>query len=320
MLDQLGLSPVSARIFDVASKIPGQSPHLLRQSLGLDVDDFSAGLSELINLGLASDNIAAVTTVSVERAIDMILSRHEQDFYSEKLALQNYRAIAQLLKSSQVPADTAQVEIVIGEPALRSRLQELCAETRNEVATIAPGSKRTREQLEANRSVNSAMFKQGIQSRTLYLSSVRNDRDTFEYLVWMNKMGAHVRLAAKLPIRMIIIDRKTAILPLDSTDGMNGLIIHRHPVTVLALQELFETTWESATRFGVIPGDDGIALSDETKIALELIATGKTDRQVATKMGLSERTVTRIVKSLMTKLGVSTRVEVIYRAAKMGWI
>jgi DNA-binding NarL/FixJ family response regulator len=60
------------------------------------------------------------------------------------------------------------------------------------------------------------------------------------------------------------------------------------------------------------------ALSRQEKRVLELIGEGLTNRQIATRMFLSEKTVKNYVSSLLTKLGMQRRSQVAALAARIG--
>ena len=60
------------------------------------------------------------------------------------------------------------------------------------------------------------------------------------------------------------------------------------------------------------------ALSSQEKRVLELIGEGLTNREIAERMFLSEKTVKNYVSSLLTKLGMSRRSQVAALAARIG--
>jgi DNA-binding NarL/FixJ family response regulator len=59
------------------------------------------------------------------------------------------------------------------------------------------------------------------------------------------------------------------------------------------------------------------ALSDQEKIVLELIGDGLTNRQIAERMSLAEKTVKNYVSSLLTRLGVQRRTQAAAFAARL---
>lgn len=68
-------------------------------------------------------------------------------------------------------------------------------------------------------------------------------------------------------------------------------------------------------------GDAGaVGLTDREREVLELAAEALTARQIATRLGLRERTVTTHLEHIYRKLGVSSRLAAVTEAAKMGLV
>ena len=59
-------------------------------------------------------------------------------------------------------------------------------------------------------------------------------------------------------------------------------------------------------------------LSDQEKRVLELIGEGLTNRQIAERMFLAEKTVKNYVSSLLTKLGMHRRAQAAALSARLG--
>jgi hypothetical protein len=99
---------------------------------------------------------------------------------------------------------------------IRSKLAELGSAAVDEVMTLAPGGAHTAADLEASREPNSELLARGVRIRTVYLESVRNNQDTLDHVHWLGQQGAHVRTSASLPIRLILIDHRVAVLPVNT--------------------------------------------------------------------------------------------------------
>ena len=54
-------------------------------------------------------------------------------------------------------------------------------------------------------------------------------------------------------------------------------------------------------------------LTDEELTLLRLLVAGKTDRQMARRMNLSQRTIRRRINKICEKLGTETRIETVYQ-------
>ena len=211
------------------------------------------------------------------------------------------------------------LEVVHGDE-LDEALAILNNATINEVATFSPGGSLRSERISSARVLDTSMRARQVQSRTIFQTSIRNDPGTKDYVEWLNATGVEVRTVPYLPGRMIISDRKTAILPLDPGDGMNGLLIVRNPSIVGMLQAQFEAAWGMANPLGKCSPRYSSALSEDERAILELWALGKDDDDVAKALGVSGRTTSRKVTALMRKLDANTRFEAAINAVKNGWL
>jgi len=219
-------------------------------------------------------------------------------------------------------ADTSSsaVEVVTGADGIRATLAALSMAAEAEVATFAPGGAEQTKQVPEARKITEQMFARGIYSRSVFLVNLRKERLMREYVTWLNKHGAEVRTAPTLPIRMIIQDRKVAVLPLDPDNTMTGIVICRLPGVVLALQALFENIWETSIPLGVSCSHNKHGLTIEDQTILDLLALGRTTAEIAESTGSSDRTTRRKIGNLLARLGTESAFAGGYLAVKNGWI
>jgi DNA-directed RNA polymerase specialized sigma24 family protein len=203
---------------------------------------------------------------------------------------------------------------------LNKRLLRFQDQTLYETCTFSPGGAHTKEQIAATQKRNEQMYARGVRSRTIYLSSIRNDKATRNHVDWLNERGSQVRTVEALPVRMIIADKRFAVLPLNPDNGMLGLVVHRGTAVVLALQALFESIWKTAKPLGLCLPSAGDTFPQEIRTVVELVAIGLSDQEIAKKMGISDRTVRRRIKEAEATLNATSRIETIYKAAKRNWI
>jgi DNA-binding CsgD family transcriptional regulator/biotin operon repressor len=114
------------------------------------------------------------------------------------------------------------------------------------------------------------------------------------------------REAPQMPLKLIVLDRRTAFFPINALDYDRGYLEVTHPQVVDPLISVFESTWAAATdprRYGV----PQIMLSDREQKLIELLAEGHTDISAAQQLKISARSVTNIMRSLMDRVGVDNR-------------
>ncbi|QDY81061.1 transcriptional regulator TrmB [Streptomyces qinzhouensis] len=119
------------------------------------------------------------------------------------------------------------------------------------------------------------------------------------------------RVLAEVPLVLLVVDRTTALV----RDGGTALVLRPSGLLdgVLALYELL---WERAVPLEpATPGADGLSGDDGRLLALS--ASGLTDRAIARRLGVAQRTVERRMRRIMNVLGARTRFQAGLRAAEL---
>jgi DNA-binding CsgD family transcriptional regulator len=167
-----------------------------------------------------------------------------------------------------------------------------------------------------------AAVRRGVTVRSVYFDRVRSDPRLTGYLHEVAAAGAFVRTTRGLPTSALAIDDRMVVLPvaLSMTGRRPGVVLLRLPGVVTATSELFERVWAGAAPVGRDLGDgapDG--LDDREHELLGLLLAGSTDESAAAHLGISVRTVRRIVSRLMEALDARSRFEAGARAVLHGW-
>jgi DNA-binding CsgD family transcriptional regulator len=124
-----------------------------------------------------------------------------------------------------------------------------------------------------------------------------------------------------LPTRLFISDDSLALLPMRSRgEARSAGALLVNPGGLLDLiTAIFEVYWSSATDF--LSDADGSELLDELdRDVLKLLLLGLTDAAVGAQLGVSVRTVQRRIAELLSRAGVSTRIQLGAEAVRRGWL
>ncbi|WP_078877215.1 MULTISPECIES: helix-turn-helix transcriptional regulator [Streptomyces] len=145
-----------------------------------------------------------------------------------------------------------------------------------------------------------------------------------DYLTEAVHQGAEVRLAEYLPIRLLILDDGLSILPIDPQDSSQGAIaIHSSEVTG-ALKGIFSFHWTAAETFTGQRPDEGPAdrylLTSQERAIARMLAIGVKDEAIARQLGISPRTLSRVIAMFLEKLGVQTRFQAAIQLVRAGLI
>ncbi|MFJ1757499.1 LuxR C-terminal-related transcriptional regulator [Kitasatospora sp. NPDC088134] len=327
MLDVLGLDTEAEAIYRRMLAEPQAGVAVLAGSLGITEDRVRTGLDRLSELALIQPSGRegiGFRAIGPETAMEVLLARQQAELAAQQMRVEASRAAAaQLIAECSAfrPAATdPDSEQLIGPEAIRERLADLAGSVRQEVATFAPGGAHSEEDLRASRQPNAALLARGVQMRTVYLDSVRNHRPTLDHVTWLNLHGGQVRTVPALPIRMIIFDRRQAVLPIDTEDARAGAVVLRGAGTVAALCALFEGVWSGAVPVGDTPQCAEDEMPPHELAVLKMLAQGHTDEAIAKRLGVSPRTARRFAANLMERLDARSRFEAGVHAVQDGWL
>ncbi|MEU6051724.1 LuxR C-terminal-related transcriptional regulator [Streptomyces xanthochromogenes] len=327
MLAVLGLDTDTERVYRAMLAHRDDGLCALSQRLGLPEDKLRDCLDRLHALALVRPSGQAESAFRVlgpEQAMSLLLSRQQAELAAHQERVETARAAAAQLvaecSSLHRPSAGLHTEELTGAEEIRDRLARLAADARQEIMTLAPGGAHTESDLEASRGPNATLLERGVTVRTVYLDSIRNHQPTLHHVQWLRERGGHVRTAPGLPIRMIIADRKEAVLPLDPTDASRGAVVLTGPGILTALCELFESTWHAATPLVPTVERDPDGLTPQHREALRLLAQGFKDDAIAKRLGVSTRTARRFAAELMEALEAHSRFEAGVHAVQNGWL
>ncbi|MEX0173129.1 LuxR C-terminal-related transcriptional regulator [Streptomyces sp. LMG1-1-1.1] len=327
MLAVLGLDARAESVYRAMLARPQDGVAGLAQQTGHteeQVRDALDLLSELALVRPSADEAGRIRAVSPDIGMEILMARQQAELAAQQQRVETSRAAAAQLIAEfadlrpQVPSPG--VRQLVGLDQIRECLARLTREMTTEVMTFAPDGAHTPESIDAARPLNEELLRRGIRMRTIYLDSARNSPHTIEYVNWLSERGAQIRTAPVLPTRMIITDRSTAVIPVNSDDTAAGAVVLTGQGTLTALCALFDTTWASAQPLGQAGTRDSHGLTGPEATTIRLLSEGFTDEAIAKRLGVSQRTARRVATDLMERLGARSRFEAGVRAVQHGWL
>jgi DNA-binding CsgD family transcriptional regulator/sugar-specific transcriptional regulator TrmB len=328
MLQALGLSQEAESVYQAMLDDPRLGIVGLCETLGLDEQSVRDALDELVRFDLAResrDSAGLLRAVEPEIGLQALIRRQEQE-----LARRQFELATSKDRVAQAVAAYADVrrggsardsERLVGMDAILARLELLAAQVGAECLSVMPGGAQSQASLDASRPLDEDAMARGIDLRTLYQDSVRNDPATYAYAQWMTERGGQVRTAPVLPPRLLIFDRTTAVVPIDPANTRAGALCTTEPAIVASLATIFEQAWNIAVPLGAdAPADPDTGLTPVDRDILRLLGTGLTDEAAGSRLGVSGRTVRRQMSALMERLGAASRFEAGLKAAQRGWL
>ncbi|WP_370250384.1 LuxR family transcriptional regulator [Nocardioides sp.] len=187
----------------------------------------------------------------------------------------------------------------------------MVAEAREEVLTAQPQIGRDAQTIAAAALRDTALLERGAKLRTLYQHSARRSSVTQKYVAAVTARGAQVRTLDEFFRRMIIADRRIAIIP--ATEDHSVALAVREPAIVAFLVDMFERSWERARPFG---DRESAVLADianeQRAMTIRMLIEGHSDPVSAKRLGVSPRTFAGYVADLKAEYDAETRFQLGY--------
>ncbi|WP_034262632.1 helix-turn-helix transcriptional regulator [Actinospica robiniae] len=328
MLSALGVSETAEQVYVAMLAQPDLGVEGLAAQLDLTEAQVGEALDDLFALSLVRESFdrpGRLRALEPEIGLQAALARqHEELVRRQQQVAAGQAAVARMLaehaRAAPRPAGDSGVEHLIGMDAVQGRLERFSRDTESEVLTFMPGGAQSASALEAACENDARLLARGVSICTVGQDSIRNHAPTLAYAQFLADHHAEFRTAPMLPPRMIVIDRRSALVPLDPADTRKGALHLTAPGTVAVLLALFEQVWETAVPLGADRTPDRESLTAIERGLLTLLARGLTDEAAAARLAVSPRTARRLMAELMERLGATSRFEAGLKAARSGWL
>ncbi|CRK58751.1 regulatory protein [Alloactinosynnema sp. L-07] len=193
-------------------------------------------------------------------------------------------------------------------------IADLLAAATTEVLVMSTRGGSATDPIGLLRRVDRENLLRGVRYRVLFPDSARLTSASSK----LAKAGADVRTVAEVPMDALVIDGTTAVLTADRSYA--GVAVFQLPSVVTANVELFERIWPVAVPVGPAESARDSVLTDRERELLSLLCSGSTDESAAARLGISVRTVRRMVADIMHRLGARSRFQAGVKAADRGWL
>jgi hypothetical protein len=200
---------------------------------------------------------------------------------------------------------------------INSMLDQLVAECEEELLTAQPEAGRNPRALARSALRDIEVLERGITMRTLYQHSARRSSVTHKYVSAVTARGAEVRTLDEFFNRMIVLDRRVALIP--SKEEALVAVVVREPAVVAFLVDVFERSWERGRPF---TNRETSLLKDiaaeQRAMTTRMLIEGHSDPVSAKRLGVSPRTYAGYVADLKTDYDAQTRFQLGYTMGRMG--
>ncbi len=229
------------------------------------------------------------------------------------------RAFAALAQSWRraAPVERGPHTEIRGPEAISAFLASHVADAEEELLTAQPQSTRDGATLDAALLRDQAALERGVRMRILYQHSARRHASTSRYVAAVTQLGAEVRTLDEFFNRLIVIDRRLAVIP--GAEGPATALVIREPNLLAYLVDIFERTWERGRPFTNrgSAAQRGIA-HEQRQMTIRMLIEGHADPASAKRLGVSPRTYAGYVADLKDEYEAATRFQLGYTMGRLG--
>lgn len=204
-----------------------------------------------------------------------------------------------------------------GGEAIGSFINGAVADAAEELLTAQPQFLRDSASLAGAEVREKAALDRGVTMRTLYQHSARRHAITRKYVTAVASHGAEVRTLDEFFNRMIVIDRRLAIIPGHS--GPEVAMAIREPSLIAYLVDVFERAWERARPFTNTERSMMADIAAEQRaMTIRMLIEGHSDPVSAKRLGVSARTYAGYISDLKQEYDSETRFQLGYTMGQAG--
>jgi len=267
----------------------------------------------LVDLGLLrqaeSGGWVAADPAAAQSGVVAPMGRQVAELLSESAAwAETFASLAQVFR--RTPTGSDPIEEIRGLPNINRFLESAVDDAEHELLTAQPAGARRAVVLQQAVDRDLRTIERGVHMRTLYQHTARRSKATRDYVNLMLAHGAQVRTLDEFFNRLIVIDRRLAIIPGEAPDV--ALAIHdKNLVSYLA--DIFDRSWERAREYNErgSASDSDIA-AEVRQLTVRMLTEGHSDPASAKRVGVSTRTYASYVAALKEEYGVETRFQLGY--------
>ena len=228
---------------------------------------------------------------------------------------QAFSSIAQAWRRVQSPSRGPIT--YLREAAIDPFLAGLVSDCEEEMLTAQPQTGRDPRKLALAALRDTDLLERGAKIRTLYQHSARRSSVTHRYVAAVTERGAQVRTLDEFFNRMIVVDRRVAVIP--SPDDLGVALAIRDPSVVAYLVDVFERSWERARPF---TSRESSVMKDiafeQRAMTLRMLIEGHSDPVSAKRLGVSTRTYAGYIADLKEEFEADTRFQLGYILGQKG--
>lgn len=228
-----------------------------------------------------------------------------------------FASIAQSWRRSPAATEAGPF-LYLHREAINPYLTTIIGEAQEELLTAQPQAPERTAKVVAEAAVRDiAALKRGVSMRTLYQHSARRHPATHRFVAQVTEHGAQVRTLDEFFNRMIVIDRRIAVIP--AADSLATAVVVKEPAMVAYLVDVFDRAFARGRAFDSTGRSVMKEIASEQRaMTIRMLIEGHPDAGSAKRLGVSPRTYAGYVAELKEEYEAETRFQLGYVMGQLG--
>lgn len=326
MLDAFGVGAEAQAVYQAMLECPTLDVGGIACETGLPVERVRQELDVLAELLLVTPDPGdqRFQARPPDIAVEGLISREEAALRERRRHVIAARETVGSLVDAFVAGRTRRdpeglVELMDDAGAATSRLSQLVRAAREGVAYLLPGEARSAGGAEVSLRLNEDILDRGLTVRTVMPQSVLTVGPLKDRLLSQMEHGLQARWHPSPAAWIVVIDDVCAVSR--RRGGGGGTVLHGAEL-VAPLRALFDQTWHESLPIVPADTDSSVVQASDPRVrqVVTLLAQGHKDQAIARRLGLSARTVRRLVSVVIEELHADSRFQAGVLAVKRGWV
>ncbi|MEV6995646.1 HTH domain-containing protein [Streptomyces sp. NPDC093228] len=323
----LGLPPLAGRILEYLVRHPETAPAEAAAALGTSTSAAARALrlleSELLAVQVSGRG-ARWSASPPRPALGSLLARRREELASLETHAELLHEVHISVTNHRFASD--QFEILDTEERVTAHYAHHLRAARHEVLhLVMPPYVAAVDGVPDRLAVQAAAIRAGVGFRSVYDSDTLTDEVSLETARRGVEIGGEVRLSSGLPMKLVIFDGTTAIMPLRRDDAAAGSLLVHSPTLLHVLAALFESLWGHGVPWGqegrpVPPAPAADTPNPRASEVLRLLSLGMKQETIARTLGVSRRTVQKDISDIGAALGARNHFQIALLAQERGWL
>lgn len=247
-----------------------------------------------------------------DMAVEALILKRQEELQRVRVVARELQDFAMAARQSGAPE--RMVELIASRDGERLVFEQMYLGATTELVTLMRLPMRvSRMQPPYDLSQQIQARERGVRFRTIIDGGFLDASGAVGYLRAEMAAGVEAREVPHLPFKLVMADRRVAIIPLKLEQSDSHILVVRSSALLDALYALFEILWERGATVSSV--DEGAAsvqlqqagLDEDHHQVMSLLALGMNDKAIAHELQISLRTLERRIADILKRLGARTR-------------